>query len=151
MKGKSKRHRWNESMSNKKWKMREIFVAFSEYLNFTYQIVETHKVAMPKTCRFLHFLLWRNYERINRIVHTYSNYVVGNWVCLPNYFNHAMSPLKAHLQVRSDIQISEFPTVLTKWSECLYVSVTSVVEFKDKGQLVDFFSRIDFILEKKCF
>ena len=53
--------------------------------------------------------------------------------------------------IRSDIQISEFPTVLTKWSECLYVSVTSVVEFKDKGQLVDFFSRIDFILEKKCF
>ena len=70
--------------------------------------------------------------------------MVGNLVCLPNYFNHAMSPLKAHLQVRSDIQISEFPTVLTKWIECLYVSVTSVVEFKDKGQLgVEFYSKID--------
>ena len=69
--------------------------------------------------------------------------MVGNLVCLPNYFNHAMSPLKAHLQVRSDIQISEFPTVLTKWIECLYVSVTSVVEFKDKGQLVEFYLKID--------
>ena len=70
--------------------------------------------------------------------------MVGNLVCLPNYFNHAMSPLKAHLQVRSDIQISEFPTVLTKWIECLYVSVTSVVEFKGKRQLgVEFYSKID--------
>lgn len=70
--------------------------------------------------------------------------MVGNLVCLPNYFNHAMSPLKAHLQVRSDIQISEFPTVLTKWIECLYVSVTSVVKFKDKGQLgVKFYLKID--------
>ena len=107
-------------------------------------MVETNKVAMPKTCRFFGFSslkeLWTDQP-----YRTYlSNYVVGNLICLPNYFNHAMSPLKAHLQVRSDIQISEFPTVLTKWIECLYVSVTSVVEFKDKGQLgVEFYSKID--------
>ena len=83
----------------------------NDQLIVAYQMVETNKVAMPKTCRFFGFSslkeLWTDQP-----YRTYlSNYVVGNLICLPNYFNHAMSPLKAHLQVRSDIQISEFPTV----------------------------------------
>ena len=91
----------------------------NDQLIIAYQIVETNKVAnMPKKIFAFYSLkeLWRDQPYSTYL----SNYVVGNLVCLPNYFNHAMSPLKAHLQVRSDIQISEFPTVLTKWIECLW-------------------------------
>ena len=39
----------------------------NDQLIIPYQIVETNKVD---TSRFLYFLLWKNYEQINRILHT---------------------------------------------------------------------------------
>ena len=112
-------------------------------------ISEGHSEIIWPLCQKLVDFCKKNYEQINRIVHMYlSNYVVGNLVCLPNYLNHAMSPLKAHLQACKQWYTNQwisYGTNKMNWM-CLPVSVTSVVEFKDKGQLVEFYSKIDLTL-----